>query len=102
MEQGELIPKAAMLAAIVSGKGEAMARGQTVPVMIRCPIWTLAKIDALAKQSGKSRSGMVNLLCDVGIEAVLEQLSPEVAEQVVTLESEAYSLLTKDDPSEVY
>lgn len=107
--QAELIPKAALAAAVLSGKAEAMHRGQTIAVMLRMPIYTLAKIDAFAAQSGKKRGGVINMLCEVGIEAVQEHMSPEVGEQLVQLESEAWTKLAavvegkqSSDEQEVY
>lgn len=94
MEQRNLIPKSVAVAAVLSGQAEAMHKGVTVPVQLRMPIYTLAKIDALAAQSGKRRSGVINMLCEVAIEEVQEHMLQEVAEQLVQLEAEAFSKLS--------
>lgn len=110
MEQRNLIPKSVAVAAVLSGQADATHRGQTVPVQMRIPIYTLAKIDALAAQSGKRRSGVINMLCEVAIEAVQEHMSVEVGEQLVQLEAEAWAKLSSEldgkpqsrDEQEVY
>lgn len=94
MEQRNLIPKSVAVAAVLSGQADAMHKGVTVPVQLRMPIYTLAKIDALAAQSGKRRSGVINMLCEVAIEEVQEHIPQEVAEQLVQLEAEAFSKLS--------
>lgn len=94
MEQRNLIPKSVAVAAVLSGQADAMHKGVTVPVQLRMPIYTLAKIDALAAQSGKRRSGVINMLCEVAIEEVQEHMLQEVAEQLVQLEAEAFSKLS--------
>lgn len=94
MEQRNLIPKSVAVAAVLSGQADAMHKGVTVPVQLRMPIYTLAKIDALAAQSGKRRSGVINMLCEVAIEEVQEHMPQEVAEQLVQLEAEAFSKLS--------
>lgn len=110
MEQRNLIPKSVAVAAVLSGQGWAVHKGVTVPVQLRMPIYTLAKIDALAAQSGKRRSGVINMLCEVAIEEVQEHMPQEVAEQLVQLEAEAFSKLAGEvegrrqtaDEQEVY
>lgn len=93
-EQRNLIPKSVAVAAVLSGRAEAMHRGQTYPVQLRMPIYTLAKVDALVAQSGKSRSGVINMLTEVALEAVLEQMPLDIAEQLVQFEAQALGKLS--------
>ena len=94
MEQRNLIPKSVAVAAVLSGQADAMHKGVTVPVQLRIPIYTLAKIDALAAQSGKRRSGVINMLCEVAIEEVQEHMPQEVAEHLLQLEAQSFAKLS--------
>lgn len=94
LKTGELFSQADLAAALMKGQGTMETRAQTVPVMIRMPLYDLAKIDAMVARSGKSRTGIISLLCSIGLEETFSRLDQSDLETFSYLEAEAFSKLT--------
>jgi O-acetylhomoserine/O-acetylserine sulfhydrylase-like pyridoxal-dependent enzyme len=67
--------------------------------MVRVPIWIAAKVDALAKQIGKSRAATVSYLLDVGLEELHQRVDQATQERLMLNEAEAFELLNAGESS---
>jgi hypothetical protein len=99
VEQQEILNKADLLAAMATGNLQMDTKGQLVPVMVRVPIWIAAKVDALAKQIGKSRAATVSYLLDVGLEELHQRVDQATQERLMLNEAEAFELLNAGESS---
>ncbi|MDO8291229.1 MAG: hypothetical protein Q7T44_18620 [Parvibaculum sp.] len=97
MEELIEVSAADALASIVSGTGKSTLKAVVHPVSYRAPVHLLARVDALAAKSGKSRNAMINLLVDVGLEEVLSRLSDDDFEEVQSREMYAAEALRGAD-----
>jgi predicted DNA-binding protein len=95
--QRELLSEADMAASLISGRGTYEHKAQVHPIMVRLPIYTVSKIDALCKHTGKSRAGVMQLLLSVGWEEVTARLDETVLASLVQLDAEALSELLGED-----
>lgn len=75
LKENSQVSAAEMVASIVVGAGSSINIAAVRSVSYRVPVSMLARVDALAEKSGKSRNAMLNLLVDVGLEEVLSLLS---------------------------
>lgn len=94
MHQSDMIPLSLKVAALVGGQVVFEEKAETYQVVARLPIYQVAKVDALARRCGKSRTQMLSLVLSVGLEEVLGQLDESVSEQVVELEAECLAGLS--------
>lgn len=93
MEQREMLPRSQMVAAVVSGTGMTFEKSQLVQITVKLPIYHVAKLDAMARQAGKTRTAMLSLLLAVGLDEVSQHLDETVAEQVLELEAQCMAEL---------
>lgn len=97
VESSELIPdpsKAELAAMVVSRSGGVFTKGELVPTSVRIPIWVMARLDAMATRSGRSRNHVLNLAIDAGIEAMDAHLPEDVKVEIEHLKNDALSLLS--------
>lgn len=87
------LSNAELLAGVVAGTVKQSSWQAVKHIDYRIPIWLVAKVDALAKKSGKSRNSMLNSLVEVGLDAVLPLLKSDDAKELNRLERLAYSAL---------
>ena len=87
----DLPSKAEHAAAVLSKSADTFIKGELVPTSLRVPAWIMAKLDALATHSGKSRNYVVNLVLDAGLDSILSNFEPETLEQLDFLARDALS-----------
>jgi predicted DNA-binding protein len=85
--------EAQMLAAVIAGNGEITHAGSLRGISFRMPVITIARVDAMAQKASKSRNQMLNMLLDVGIDAVYEHFTQEQIEELQDREARAYEAL---------
>lgn len=91
--QTEVTP-AEIVASILERTGNVKVNAVVRAVNYRAPIHLLAKVDAMAAQSGKTRGYMISRLLSVGIDAVTKSLvDEETIKGLVTHEIAALSHL---------
>lgn len=89
---------AEIVAATVSGTGKQESIAVMRSISARIAITTLARVDALAQKSGKSRNEMLNMLLDVACEEVYNNLENEVIQELQSREMVALqSSLTSEE-----
>jgi hypothetical protein len=71
-----------LLVAELSGTGKAQYTGMLFPVPTRLQAHLYGVVEALTHHAGTSRNKMVNDLLEVGIQATMEALPPELAEEL--------------------
>lgn len=89
----EEILKSEIVAATIFGKGVSHQQFLVRTISYRVPITTLARVDAMAQQAGKSRNTMMNMLLDVGINDVYAHFNQEEIEELQSRESLAFQAL---------
>ena len=89
----EEITKAETVAATIFGKGTSFQQHTVRSINYRVPLITLARVDAMAQQAGKSRNTMMNMLLDVGINDVYAHFNQEEIEELQSRESMAFRAL---------
>lgn len=97
--QTELLSKADRAASLLSGTARVEHKAQTYPVMVRLPIYTVSKIDAVAKHTGKSRAGVMDLLLSVGWDEVTARLDEALLAKLIELDAESLAFLLGEDES---
>lgn len=96
MDDTSLPSKADEVASVISKVGSMTTSSVVKTISYRISVSDLARIDAMASEAGKSRNAMLNLVLDVGLEAVQRKLPPKVAKSVGKREVQAIkSLLTE-------
>ena len=95
------ISNAEFLAAVVAGTVKQSSIHSLKPIAYRVPVWLLARVDALAQKSGKSRNSMLNSLLEVGLDALFPLLNPADAQDVNERESAALAELMLSRSSEI-
>jgi hypothetical protein len=93
MEQQHIFTSAEQVASVLSGRGKITEKSVSYQVTVKLPIWLVAKVDAMARQSGKTRTESMSMLLDVGIEEVLKCVDEPVAVKLLDYESEALGRL---------
>lgn len=93
MNQTTEISEAKKVAAIIIGTGKTDSMIAMRPVSVRIDLCTLARIDAMADKSDKSRNDMINMLLDVGCESVWENLEHEQIEELLDREKYVFEKL---------
>ena len=78
--------KSQIVASIISRTGKSTTSSLAKSISYRVPVTTLARVDAMADQAGKSRNQMLNLLLDVALDQVGGDLSQAVFEEVQSRE----------------
>jgi len=78
--------KSQQVAAVIGKTGKFSAISAAKAVSYRVPIHTLARVDAMAEQAGKSRNSMLNLLLEVALDQVGSELSEAVFQEVQSRE----------------
>ena len=78
---------AEILAGVVSGNAKTITVDAVRPISYRVPIRLLARIDALADKSSKSRNFMITSLIDIGLDELTVRLDEEVMEEISAFES---------------
>lgn len=82
----EYIPsKAEHLANVLSGNASTAFRAETVQRSHRFLLHQFVVIENMAKMADCSVAAMINQVIDVGMEAIYEHLTPELATQMYTL-----------------
>jgi predicted DNA-binding protein len=77
MQKHEEVSNAEILASIVCGTGKAFSVDVVRPISYRIPVRLLARIDALADKSGKSRNYMITNLIELGLDELDEFFNEE-------------------------
>ena len=94
MRINEEVSQAEHIAGILSGTNSTTSTAVVRAVAYRAPIHILAVVDAMAQQAKKSRTSMINMLLQVGIDEVREKLEdPELIEKLSILEAQAAQAL---------
>jgi hypothetical protein len=93
MQQKEMLSRARMVAAVVSGTAKTDEKAQNVQVVAKLPIYHVAKLDALARQAGKNRTQMLSMLLAVGLEEVWDQLDEGFSEKLLEVEAQCMAEL---------
>lgn len=93
MESFERVSTAKNVAALIVSEGVADAAIPMKGISARIDLGTLARIDSMANKAGKSRNEMINLLLDVGCDAVYENFTQEQIEELQSRESFAFETL---------
>ena len=62
-------------------------RGQTKTFSIRLPLHVAVKIHAMSSRSGRNTNATVLMLVEIGIEELTRNLSPDVQQELLELES---------------
>lgn len=91
--------KSQMVASIISRTGTGITAASAKTISYRVPVYSLARVDAMAQQAGKSRNSMLNLLLDVALDEVGGQLDEQVFQEVQSREIVAMRSLL-DEPME--
>lgn len=89
MDEIEDVTTVDHLTAVIEGTAKQTTMAATKPVHYRCPVSSLARVDALAAKAGKSRNAMMTMLLDVGIEEVFARLSQGAIEEIQSREIHA-------------
>ena len=93
LENGEVISAADQAAGIVEGTGKSSYTGMSKVTSIRLPSLLLAQLKGVAGKSGKTLNATMAMLLEVGLEEVLQKLTPETLEQLKEITEEHFSEL---------
>ena len=93
---------AEMVAAVLSGSGQTSGRAVLVPLSTRVPSFLVARLDAMAAKSGKSRNSLVALVLEAGLESISSHLDERTKKELRKLEAEAYSDLPEGADGETF
>lgn len=96
------ISNAELLAAVVAGTVKQSSIHSLKPIAYRVPVSLLARVDALAQKSGKSRNSMLNSLLEVGLDALFPLLNPADAQDVTQRESVVLAALMAPNSGESF
>lgn len=91
------VSMADMTAAVIEGTGNIGMNAVVKQISYRAPISTLAKVDAMAAQAGRSRNYMLTRLLDVGVDAVSKSLSDETTEALMAREVQVLAEMLDGD-----
>ena len=81
--EAEFIPTAAQqLAAELQQTGKSQYTGLLFPVPTRLTLNIYSMVEALTHRAGTSRNKLVNQLLETGIEAVMNELDDDAAQQI--------------------
>src|SRR5437870_4513812 len=86
MVEVQEVSAADVLASVVSGTAKNRMTAAVRAISYRVPVSSLARVDALASKTGKSRNAILNMLVDAGLEEVFLRLSQEHLEEVQSRE----------------
>jgi hypothetical protein len=81
------VSNAEILASIVLGSGKTITVDAVRPISYRIPIRLLARIDALADKSSKSRNFMITSLIELGLDDLMPLLGDEGTGEILSRES---------------
>lgn len=95
------VTPAEVVASVIMKQGNIERMAITRAIGYRCPVSTLAKIDAFAAYSGKSRAWVVTSVLDVGLRAVYAELSEEVEQELQVLESGVLAELVSGENEQI-
>jgi hypothetical protein len=93
MARTEYVSEAKKVASLITSQGVTDAASIMRGISARVDLGTLARIDSMADKAGKSRNEMINLLLDVGCDAVYENFTQEQIEELQSRESFAFETL---------
>lgn len=79
MQQDEPTSQVAAFAAVLEGRGAGSWRGMTVQIGARLPVDQVAALDAMAAQSGQSRTFVLSSLLEVALEALRGEVDKKTA-----------------------
>ena len=95
MEDQDIPSKAEHLANILSGKGSTSYKAATVQRSHRFLLHQFVVIENMAKMADCSVAAMINQIIDVGIEALNEHLTPELAREMHKITQDKIDKLDK-------
>lgn len=75
-----------ILASLISGTAKVESIAAQRAISARIDVRTLARVDSMAHQAGKSRNEMLNMLLDVACVSVYDHLQTDVIEQLQSRE----------------
>lgn len=81
------VSNAEILASVILGSGKTITVDTVRPISYRIPIRLLARIDALADKSSKSRNFMITSLIELGLDDLTPYLGEEGMEEILSRES---------------
>lgn len=80
--------KVELLASLVTGNLKVTSFMATVQRSHRFPLHLFTQIENMARMGGVPVSLVINQLLDVGIEAVMKEMTPEEADKILTTRNE--------------
>lgn len=94
--ENEFITRAEQIAGVMAGNGVAEYWGQTKNIAYRCPWHLMPVLDSMAEVAGKTRTAMLTILLQVGIDEVRSKLDMKTAERLTIAEAKAWELYQPD------
>jgi predicted DNA-binding protein len=76
-----------ILASVILGSGKTLTVDAVRPISYRIPIRLLARIDALADKSSKSRNFIITSLIEIGLDDLTPHLGDEGMQEILSRES---------------
>ena len=87
MTKHQEVSNAEILASVILGTGKTITVDTVRPISYRIPIRLLARIDALADKSSKSRNFMITSLIELGLDDLMPLICGEGLEEILSRES---------------
>ena len=82
LDDGTVISEAEHVAGIVNGTAETNGLSATRGTSVRLPIFLLARLDAYAGVSGKTRNFIIERMLEVGMEETFKHLDDDVLQKL--------------------
>ena len=82
MEKHQEVSNAEILASVILGTGKTTSIDTVRPISYRIPIRLLARIDALADKSSKSRNFLITSLIELGLDDLNDCLGDEGMQEI--------------------
>lgn len=85
LDDGTSISEAQHVAGIIEGTANTEALNATKGTSVRLPLFMLARLDAFAGVSGKTRNYIIERMLEVGMEETAKHLEEETLQKLHTL-----------------